>query len=211
MRGQRFLRWVLFFYLGLTLITAVIGFTPLANRMAQTLYMSPQMTPSDCLVVLGGGLLPEGDLSTSSLERTVACAKFYRQGLAQKIILSTGVTNKKPPFLSEASMMKKTLVELGIPEQVIILEEKSRRTAENAREVAQLMKQLGLKEALLVTNSSHMHRSVKSFEKYGIAVHPAPVSSFLEKSRSLEARIALFRAICREYVGLFYYQLRGWI
>jgi uncharacterized SAM-binding protein YcdF (DUF218 family) len=105
----------------------------------------------------------------------------------------------------------KILLELGIPESAILLEEKSSRTAENAREVVWMMKEHNYQNALLVTSATHMRRSVSCFQKYSVGVHPAPVPSALETDRSFFARIKLFQSVCHEYVGMLYYRLRGWM
>lgn len=211
MMRQRLSRWFLSLYLGFTFAVAAVGLSPISNVLARGLSVPADIVPSDCIVVLGGGVMPEGNLTATSLERTVSGAVFYRKGLAPKIILSTGVAQKRPPYFSEAKTMKKTLLDLGVPEEAIILEEKSSRTAENARETAQMMKKLGYQNALLVTSTTHMRRSLLSFKKYGARIHPAPVLFALENNRSFAGRIMLFQAVCHEYVGILYYRLRGWV
>lgn len=211
MTRQRFYRRLLSFYLGVTLAVAAVGLSPISNILARGLSTPNDIVPSDCIVILGGGVMPGGELSTASLERVVSGAILYRKGLAPEIILSTGVAQKKPPYFSEAKVMKKTLLDLGVPENAIILEEKSSRTAENARETAQVMKKLGYQNALLVTSTTHMRRSFLSFKKQGTRIHPAPVPFALENDRSFAGRIRLFQAVCHEYVGILYYQLRGWV
>lgn len=211
MKRQRISRRILSLYLGITFSIAAIGFSPLPNVLARGLHIPSEITPSDCIVLLGGGVTPDGQLSTSSLERTTAAAIFFRKGLAPKIIISTGVTLKRAPHLSESKAMGETLTALGIPEEVILLEEQSRRTAENAREVSRLMKEMGCRDALLVTSAFHMKRSLLSFAKHGVKVHPAPVPSALDTDRSFFARIRLFDVVCHEYLGMLYYRLRGWV
>ncbi len=190
---------------------AIIGLTPLPNLLARQLYVTPQWAPSDCMILLGGGVLSGGQLSTASLERTTAAAIFYRKGLAPKIIISTGVTGKKAPYFSEAKAMQETLLELGIPQEAIVLEERSTRTAENAREVAQLMKEMGFKDGLLVTSSIHMKRALLCFRRYDLPLRAAPVGSALEDAHSFTPRILLFDAVFHEYAGILYYRLRGWV
>ncbi len=211
MLRQRFYRWILSLYLSFTLSIAIIGFSPLPNLLAKQLYTPAQIVPSDCIILLGGGVTPDGRLSSSSLERTLSAAILFRQGLAQTMIISTGIVQKKSPFFSEAKIMQEVLLSLGIPESAMLLEEQSRRTAENAREVSRLMKKFNYDDALLVTSSTHMPRSLLSFRKYGITIHPAPVPSSLENDCSFFARIELFRAVCHEYAGMLYYRARGWI
>ncbi len=211
MARQRLSRWFLSLYLGATLAVATVGLSPISNILARGLSTPADIVPSDCIIVLGGGVMPEGELSPVSLERTVSGAILYKKGLAPEIILSTGVSQKRPPYFSEAKVMKKTLLDLGVPEEAIILEEKSSRTAENAHETAQMMRKLGYQNALLVTSTTHMRRSLLSFKKQGTRIHPAPVPFALENDHSFTGRIRLFQAVCHEYVGILYYRLRGWV
>ena len=211
MKRQRLIRLTLLAYIGMTLSIAVIGLSPIPNLLAKQLYVPPQIVTADCIVLLGGGIMSDGQLSTSSLERTISAAILFRKGFAPKVIVSTGVTLKKPPLISEASSMQKVLVELGIPKSALILEENSTRTAENAREVSHLMKSKGYHNALLVTSDTHMRRSLLSFIKCGTKAYPAPVPSALEKDRSFFTKIRLFETVCHEYLGILYYRLRGWV
>lgn len=54
------------------------------------------------------------------------------------------------------------------------LETNSRSTDENAQFSADILLPLGRRQILLVTHSYHMNRAVKSFQKAGFAVIPAP-------------------------------------
>ena len=60
-----------------------------------------------------------------------------------------------------------------MPEKVLVLEEKSKNTTENARNTAASLHQRGISEVLLVTSAYHMACSVALFEGEGVRGTPA--------------------------------------
>jgi uncharacterized SAM-binding protein YcdF (DUF218 family) len=104
--------------------------------------------------------------------------------------------------------------EFGIP--VEHTETRSQNTWENARYTAQLMKKLGLRQAMLVTDAAHMPRAAYAFEHNGIQISAAPTGfvydpeqryswlKFMPHSRAMQnSAYAL-----HEYLGLFWYSLK---
>ncbi len=65
--------------------------------------------------------------------------------------------------------MQRWALRLGVPESVIVLEEQSRTTYENA---LYTKARLGAARILLVTAAYHMPRAVGLFEKQGFVVTP---------------------------------------
>ena len=153
---------------------------------------------------------------TKALDRIDRAEALYKAGRAPKILLSGSALEGK---VSEAQMMARLLRQRGIPDAVIILENDSRFTYENARFTDVLMRGQKLKSALLVTSALHMPRALGSLEKRGVQVTAAglapqitlPASNapdlWWPDLRSLEAS----RTIIKEYLGLFGYWVRGWL
>ena len=56
---------------------------------------------------------------------------------------------------------------------MLVLEEHSRNTAENARMTQVLLQQRGIRRVLLVTSALHMPRARAHFEAVGLEVSPA--------------------------------------
>lgn len=78
----------------------------------------------DCIIVLGS--------TKASKYRVPVAVKAYNSGRANKIILCGGALKKFPDEEStEAEHMYKRVLELGVPEENIILENKSQSTVEN--------------------------------------------------------------------------------
>src|SRR6266581_5915494 len=106
----------------------------------------------DVVVVLGGNIVKNaaGYLTTPYTKgtkksfgaqgRVITAAFLYHQGVCDCIILSTGKTDPEDQDApTEAAVMKAELMAYDVPEASIYLEEGSRTTEENARELAQLL------------------------------------------------------------------------
>jgi uncharacterized SAM-binding protein YcdF (DUF218 family) len=70
--------------------------------------------------------------------------------------------------------MRDFVLRYGVPESQLIIENRSRSTAENARYTAEILRQKGIRKIILVTDAVHMRRAQKTFEKWGLTVIPAP-------------------------------------
>lgn len=101
---------------------------------------------------------------------TLAAGEFYRHGCAEKIIFSGGKTAGKD-FESEAEAMRGYLhIKFPeIPNESILLEERSFNTQGNAENVAQMLGKE--KDGLaLITMTSHLPRAVKIFAQHSLSV-----------------------------------------
>ena len=118
-----------------------------------------------------------------------------------------------------AARMADLLRELGVPASRILAEGKSRNTRENAVYTAQLLQDKKVDKVLLCTSASHMPRAKACFERSGIQVVPVPAAydySFYKKVSTLDYlpqawALENSTTICKEYLGIVYYWLRGWI
>ena len=102
--------------------------------------------------------------------------------------------------------------ELLVPRSAIILEERSLRTHDSARNSAAFLRSHGLRSAIMVTSPLHLLRAKLAFEATGIAVYPVRASEkdlFLVSSAP--ERISIFTDAVHEYAGLTLYRLWGWI
>lgn len=132
---------------------------------------------ADAIVVLGSGR-ERGDPAWGSdqptamgLERQRYAARLAKaSGLP--VLTTGGLHYGTPP--SEAQMMADSLRDdFGV--QVRWKEEQSRTTWENAQMTADILLAQGIRRVVVVTQASHMPRSVWSFQQAGFEVVPAPV------------------------------------
>lgn len=172
------------------------------------------------IVVLGGGLSgggpDSGELSRAELSNTaykrLGHAFVIHRLTGLPIIITGGHVYPQQEREPEATVAKRTLIELGTDPSLIITETRSRNTWENARYVKEMT---GGPAVILVTSAFHMPRSVLSFEAYGIEAVPAPTDFRVDRvprtftdylpsmGRLYNCSIAL-----HEHIGLLYYRLK---
>ena len=75
-----------------------------------------------------------------------------------------------PSPCPEAEAMKRLLLEWQIPAGALLLEERSRNSAENASMTQTLLQPRGIRRVLLVTSALHMARAQAHFETAGFEV-----------------------------------------
>ncbi len=174
----------------------------------------------DAIVVLGGGIVrgsPDNNgkasPSRSTLKRLYMAYKIWKYN--KKPIIVSGGTVYYHNGESEADVMERTLIELGVPKKYIIKEEKSRNTFENISNISKLLEEKDIKFVCLVTSAYHMPRSIYVFYAFNINAYPVPTDylvdkkplgwySFIPKAHNFyHSFLAL-----KEYLGIFYYTFR---
>jgi len=128
------------------------------------------------VVVLGAGVSPDSKhpitsvLTTPSLTRLIEGIRILHalDNETQLVLCGRGPTGR-----TEASEMMKLAVEIGVSPDQIILEEQSMDTADQA---AILSKMLGVKRFVLVTDASHLPRTMEAFQTMGMDPIPAPTT-----------------------------------
>jgi uncharacterized SAM-binding protein YcdF (DUF218 family) len=117
----------------------------------------------DCIIVLGSNKAPK--------YRVPKAVSIYQDKRASKILLCGGtIRETESGFLSEAEMMRKKALEMGIPDEDILIEELSKSTKENML-CAQLILERAFKlsninKILLVTTNYHIRRCLLMAQTY---------------------------------------------
>ena len=140
-----------------------------------------------------GGIVDEGKSApvaillggnpNNALPRALAAAELYRSGRVPYIVPSGGVEwDFGGETLSEACFMKRVLIENGVPEEAIILENEARTTKENmiygTLQINRKLKFEKVEHVIIVTSRSHMKRSIalaKAFlpRRVTVSAYPA--------------------------------------
>jgi len=119
----------------------------------------------DIIVILGGGVYGNGELSEDTFKRAVKGYLIYKEtGLP--VVVSGGKLNEKMPF--EADILANTLIQLGVDNKSIFKDKDSRDTIENAQFTKKILEEHHFKSVILVTSAYHMKRSLYLFRKVGI-------------------------------------------
>lgn len=218
----------LFLFWGVVLgsgIVLLITQTPLVNCAAQALVVRAPVEKADAIVVLGGGVRFDGELSDPTQRRLVYALRLFRKGYAPVVILTGG--NPTIPDLPESEQMERVARELGFSSGSFIVETKAKRTSEQAVAVAEIVRARQMKSVILVTSPLHSYRALQTFRKAGILVIPGTMDPLLKPpprplptcwqrwfaiapGRILE-RIDQSRTLLYEYAALALYWWNGWI
>ncbi|KII77088.1 envelope biogenesis factor ElyC [Vibrio renipiscarius] len=168
---------VLFSFIGIFLIS----FQPTASRLLMPIERQysgflPVDKSIDYVMVLGSGhvvddsIPPTSELSRTALMRLAEGIRILRIYPGSKLILSGYAGGSE---VSNARMMAKVALALGVSKSDIILLETAKDTWEEARQAAAFVKR---KEVVLVTSASHMQRALNEFHSAGLTPYPAPTN-----------------------------------
>jgi len=119
---------------------------------------------ADVIVVLGAAVWPNEKPSPSLLRRVKKSIDLYKSGHAENIIMSGGV-GRHPP--AEAVVMKRIALESGIPEERILIDDRSTNTYESAINCSAIMNNNNWVKLIVVSDSYHLIRSVLLFNAFG--------------------------------------------
>ena len=166
---------------------------------------------ADAIVILGGGvgentnLLYYAELALSA-DRAVHGARLFKAGKAPRIHVT---------FAADAEL----LVECGVPQTAISIDEGLKNTEEELRSLAERLKTTGRPRVLLVTSAWHMRRAMLMAEKYAKKIEIIPAAcdyEWLVHEREefdpvclLPSAENLFKNsyMVKEYVGYWGYRL----
>ena len=123
----------------------------------------------DTVIVLGCGIRGER-VSVGLAKRLDKAYEYYELNPNAVIIVSGGQGPQED--ISEALAMKRYLTDKGVPEDKIIMEDKSTSTIENFKYSHEIMKEKGLPEdsVVFVTNTYHIYRGFCYAGKEGLEV-----------------------------------------
>lgn len=202
----------------LAILLWVAAVSPVQEALLRGLegdFSIPADPKGDVIILLGGGVYDSvPDLSgagapTDNMIARIVTAVRLQKRLGVPVIISGGAVFEGGK--AEAPIVRRFLIDLGVPPGKVIMEDRSRDTIENARYTIALCRKHGFTAPLLVTSASHMKRSVMSFRKMGMEVTPIPSSFKTGGGRTYgwhdflpqgvgETTIAL-----KEYLGLLFY------
>ena len=180
--------------------SAVAGlFAVLLNDLAITrnasarLYYLVDETP-ECQVglVLGTSKYAEGDVNRYYRARIEAAAELFHAGRIRAILVSGDASTR---YYDETTTMQRDLIELGVPEDYILLDYAGVRTLDS---VFRAKKVFGLDRVTVVSQQFHCERALYLADAVGLAAtgycaEDAPYSnSLLMRGRETLARVMAF-------------------
>ncbi|MDF3819981.1 YdcF family protein [Leptospira sp. 96542] len=181
---------------------------------------------SDTAIVLGGmiqtiSIQPGRPELTESADRLVDAARIYKAGKVKKILFTGGSGLLFANDYKEADLAKTILLDLGVKEEDILLENESRNTYENAVESAKILKTQNnqASQNILITSASHFKRAAGCFQKQSVTfvAYPTDYRGISNGSPAWELYLPsagfleLSTIAIKEWVGIFVYGLRGYL
>lgn len=115
------------------------------------------------IIVLGACI--RGVKITGSLKRRLDKAIVYLHDNPETMVIVSGGKGRGED-VTEALAMRRYLMECEVPEERIVMEDKSRTTEENLKFSKELLKR-GEKKVGIVTNNFHIYRAVKLAKSIG--------------------------------------------
>jgi uncharacterized SAM-binding protein YcdF (DUF218 family) len=208
-------------------LLALFGWSPLGNAII--LPLEERFPPWDAsrgapdgIICLGGALdtvvsPARGEVALNeAAERMTAIAELARRFPNARIVFSGGSGRLIYDGVTEASLAARLFASFGIAKERIILEDRSRDTAENARFTKALVQPKPTERWLLVTSAHHMPRAVGLFRAEGFNVEAFPVDyrtrgaiDLLRPFQPLSDGLRRADTATREWAGLVIYRLSG--
>jgi len=176
-------------------------------------------------IVLGGGMVTiDNDydrlIFQDNTDRFLQALHLYKNGQIKNIILSGGSGSLVFKDFLESALIKRYLVEIGVPDSVIFIDSTSDNTHQNAVNCKDIIqKQFKHGPYLLITSSLHMKRAHACFAKQGVIVSIYPTNKFVGPRRtdigyylvpSAEALIRWEKYI-HEVFGYLIYKIMGYV
>lgn len=207
---------------GLLVLTASFGFSgrPWLGKLEY--YYRPRIEEAELagikwVVVLGGGLWddprlpPTAQLTPASVCRLVEGIRLWRKIPRSRLLLSGGAVFNS---LTEAEAMAVLARELGVPDSLLVLENKSRDTDDQVRNIAEIIEH---DHFLLVTSAAHLPRSMALCRRQGLYPVPAPSDFMIKKGQENNpARffpnskgIEVWETIVHEVLGIAWGRITG--
>ncbi|RAV98096.1 YdcF family protein [Pseudochryseolinea flava] len=154
-------------------------------------------------------------------DRVTHTVQLYKKGLINTILISGGtgsLTNVDEP---EADKFRSAMMMMGVDSAHIMIENRTRNTAESAIEVRKILDSLHYQpsDCLLITSAFHMRRSLACYRKAGLDLDTFS-TDFYSHERNFYPSTFLFPSIdalviwhklVKEWVGLAAYWAAGYV
>lgn len=168
--------------IGAVCVFVIFGNSWLLNLAAKN--YQPTHISMDSLPVYSCGIVAGGFASVdnqgygffnSAADRFIQAVKLYRTGRVKHLLISGGNGKMDNADFHEAVFVKNELIQFGVPDSVIFVEDLSNNTADNAINSKHILDSVQLQPPfLLITSAFHMPRALATFENAGLNVDGFP-------------------------------------
>lgn len=137
---------------------------------------------ADAILVLGR-CLEKDQLTEVFRQRLEHAASLWLLGLAPRVIVTGGITGSATR--SEALAGSEWLEDQGLPEEAILVEDRSQHTLENLYNVRELLRERGWSRLILVSDPLHLARALACSRGFGLDVVGSPATACPPRPGSL--------------------------
>lgn len=162
------------------------------NASARLYYLVDETPECQVGLVLGTSKYAEGDVNRYYRARIEAAAELFHAGRIRAILVSGDASTR---YYDETTTMQRDLIELGVPEDYILLDYAGVRTLDS---VFRAKKVFGLDRVTVVSQQFHCERALYLADAVGLAAagycaEDTPYSSsLLMRGRETLARVMAF-------------------
>ncbi len=166
---KKVIKYIIIICLILGIIAFIINLYVTMSTRKQ-IFEKPNITGTDCILILGAGVW--GDKPSPMLEdRLLKGKELYENGVSKKIIVSGDHGRKE---YDEVNIMKKYLIDNGIPSEDIFMDHAGFSTYDSIYRVKEIF---GAKKIIIVTQKYHLYRAIYisnklDLESYGVYANP---------------------------------------
>jgi uncharacterized SAM-binding protein YcdF (DUF218 family) len=192
---------------GVALVFAVrliVNETRVPDLLISPLLQGDTSGRADAIVVLGAGIVSACVPNQNAVRRVLLAARLWRQQRAPVLVFTGGEADGTCPI---SVAMSRLAAEIGVPDAAMRLETTSTTTWENGEHSAAMLRGLGARRLLVVTDRLHMRRASGVFARHGFAIERASVPIY----ESHPDNVSMLFAGAREFAALTYYRARGWV
>jgi uncharacterized SAM-binding protein YcdF (DUF218 family) len=157
--------------LALALLAVLGAYLGSVAREIQRQSIIDEARPADVIVVLGAAEY-RGRPSPVFKARLNHALELYRRGLAPRVLTSGGAGGD--PVYTEGGVGRSYLVGNGVPSEAIIVEPEAESTAQSMAAVAEILRRMGLKTCVLVSDGYHIFRAKQMLATQGFQVYGSP-------------------------------------
>lgn len=138
-----------------------------------------EKTRCDAAIILGAGTW-NGEVSPVYRERLNHGIWLYKNGYVDHLIVTGGTGEGSS--VSDAEAAKQYVISQSVPEDVILIEERSTITEENLEYSKAIMDEKDLHTAIIVSDPLHMKRAMVMAKDYGLDACSSPTPTTMYKS-----------------------------
>ncbi len=182
-------------------LAAVIAYLGVIAMVVWKKHHLPPVEDYDAIIVLGAQVKPDGTPNLQLQWRLDAALDAWRAHRCLIVVCGAQGTDEPAP---EGEVMRKYLIEKGVPESEILADTASFNTRENLRNAAALLQGRDVRRVCVVTSDYHVPRALalaedEGFEACGIA-SPTLGGFWLVKNHTREA-VAWIKYWAEKYLG----------